>query len=291
MKKLIKKIDNLAKSEGINKSHIDGVITYRASKDGERSPLVYNQGIIFIVQGSKKVYKNDVAFDYNPDNFLVLTVPLPLECEAKTENGKPLLGIIVDIETSVLNSIINLMNQEVSLKNLNSHERNCGLFTSALDEPIENILLRLTNVLESEADSKVLGPSIIKELIYTIMKRENAAPLYSLAMKNTSLSKVELALKEIHNNFDKPIDVNSLAGIVNMSLSSFHHTFKSVTSSSPIQYVKKIRLNKAKSFLIEENLQVSEVARVVGYESVSQFNREFKRYFGATPGSLSKQVS
>jgi AraC-like DNA-binding protein len=288
MSELIKNVDKLSKSEGINKTELSGVYTYRASEDGERNPLIYNQGIIFIVQGSKKVYKENQVFDYNPDNFLVLTVPLPLECEAKTEKGKPLLGITIDIETNILNSIINQMGNEVDLKNFNACQKNCGLFTSKLDQNISDILLRLTRALQSPTDSKIIGKSIITELIYTIMKRENAAPLYSLAMKNTALSKVELALQEIHNNYDKQIDVNSLASIVNMSISSFHHTFKNVTSSSPIQYIKKIRLNKAKNFLIEENLQVNEVARVVGYESVSQFNREFKRYFGETPGSFAR---
>jgi len=288
MKELIKYVDKLSELEGINKTLLPGVYTYRASEDGERNPLLYNQGIIFIVQGSKKVYKEDKLFDYNPENFLVLTVPLPLECEARTDNGKPLLGITIDIETSVLNNIINLMGEEVNLKKFNTAQKNCGLFTSKLNEEIQGILLRLMKALQNPIDTNIVGEATVKELIYKIMQSENAGPLYSLAMKNTNLSKVELALKEIHNNFRKSIDVNELASIVNMSVSSFHHTFKSVTSSSPIQYIKKIRLNKARTFLIERDLQVNEVAREVGYESVSQFNREFKRYFGMTPGSLSK---
>lgn len=115
------------------------------------------------------------------------------------------------------------------------------------------------------------------------MHGENASSLYALAMKNTNLSKIEKALKQIHGNYQNPVAVEKLANLVNMSPSAFHRAFKDVTSSSPIQYLKKIRLNKARSLLVENGIRVNEAATEVGYESATQFSREFKRYFGHTP--------
>ncbi|MCG8521263.1 MAG: AraC family transcriptional regulator, partial [Pseudomonadales bacterium] len=129
----------------------------------------------------------------------------------------------------------------------------------------------------------ILGDGIVRELIFQVLKEEKSAPLYALAMRNTNLSKVEMALKEIHGKFDQSLDIDTLAKVVNMSVSSFHHTFKEVTTSSPIQYLKKIRLVKARAYIAENGLRVNEAARKVGYESVSQFSREFKRYHGASP--------
>ncbi len=105
-------------------------------------------------------------------------------------------------------------------------------------------------------------------------------------MKNTNLSKIDRALRQIHENYQHAMNIDKLAGLVNMSPSAFHKAFKEVTSSSPIQYLKKIRLDKARSLLMKHGIRVNEVATEVGYESATQFSREFKRYFGKTPVSF-----
>lgn len=283
MQELIDLVSNLSKSEGRSSTYLPQVKTYRASIHSPRGPLLYNQGIIFVVQGEKNVYMENSSFTYDPDNYLVLTVPLPLECEGSIKNDKPLLGIVIDLEIPLLNEIISLK------ENLTNYKKPCnkglGIYTNSADKNFKDIILRLAKALQSSEQSTILGPNILRELTYNILNSENACPLYELAMKNTHLSKIEVALKEIHTNYDKAFDVDSLAKLVNMSVSSFHQSFKDVTSSSPIQYIKKIRLNKARDKMITDSLRVNEVARQVGYESISQFNREFKRYFGVTPGS------
>ncbi|MGD9212400.1 MAG: helix-turn-helix domain-containing protein, partial [Desulfobacteraceae bacterium] len=158
-----------------------------------------------------------------------------------------------------------------------------GLFLSRTTPKIKNVVVRLLRAIQSPVESKVLGEGIVHELIFRIMCSENASSLYALAMKNTNLARIDKALKLIHENYQDSINVEKLADIVNMSPSSFHRAFKKVTSSSPIQYVKKIRLDKAKSLLIEQGLRVNEAATQVGYESTTQFSREFKRHFGNSP--------
>jgi AraC-like DNA-binding protein len=283
MEKIVELVDNLAKTQGINKTYLPQVHVYRSSSENGRSPLLYNQGIIFVVQGEKKVYTEKSVYTYNPDNYIVITVPLPLECEGFNIDGKDLLGLVLDIEIPTLNNIINSMGDTVNFGNFDTCQKKCGLFTAQANQDFKDIIYRLVKALQNPIDTKVLGESILKELIFQVMKEESSAPLYALAMKNTNLSKIEVALKEMHSNYDQPMDVDGLAKVVNMSVSSFHHTFKDVTSSSPIQYLKKLRLTKAKTYISEDGLRVNEAARKVGYESVSQFSREFKRYYGAPP--------
>ncbi len=283
MNDIVELMAKFAKSDGVNNTLLPGVRIYKTSKNTKKAPLLYNQGIIIIGQGSKEVSLGNRVFHYDSSNYLVLTVPLPLECQAFASNEKPLLGLTIDIDIAVLNNIINTMGDHIDQSNLERSTKNEVLFTASANPRFNDIVLRLLQSLDNPVDAKMLGRDLVKELVYRIMCGENASSLYALAMKNTKLSKIEMALKEIHSNYKETLDVNKLANIVNMSVSSFHHTFKEVTSSSPIQYLKKVRLSKAKDLLIEGQLRVNEAARDVGYESLTQFSREFKRYFGQSP--------
>ncbi|OIQ17513.1 MAG: hypothetical protein BM556_11965 [Bacteriovorax sp. MedPE-SWde] len=288
MEKHIEQASKLLKSEGINSTYLPQVSIFTAKSSTERAPLVYNQGVIFMLQGEKCIHTESDTFTYNRENLLVITVPMPLECQGIVKDNKPMIAVVMDIEISLLNQLINMMEGTSTISKVDKGDRDKGLFVSKLNESIKDALLRLLICLQDPFEASVLGNNIIKELIFYILKQREAAPLFALAMKNTNLSKIEIALKDVQSNYSKQFNVDALAKSVNMSVSSFHHTFKNVTSSSPIQYLKKIRLNKAKDFLTNEKYSVGEAATNVGYESVSQFNREFKRYFGVTPGSLNK---
>ena len=137
------------------------------------------------------------------------------------------------------------------------------------------------------AEIEMVGNGIIHEILFRVMCDPKASALFSLAGSNTNLSRIDRALKRIHTRLQEPMDVDSLANTVNMSTTSFHRAFKEITSSSsPIQYIKKMRLDKAKTLLTERGLRVSEAATEVGYESIPQFSREFKRFFGQNPSAL-----
>lgn len=288
MSKLIELATNLLELEGWHQTLIPQVGLYKSKNSTKRAPLLYNQGVIFMLQGEKQIHTSSESFIYNEDNFLVITVPMPLECQGITKNDKPIIALTMDIEVATLNHLMNMMENKKTLSQVDQGDKNRGLFVAEKNFDIDCALLRLLTCLQDPTESQIFGQDIVKEIIYHILKQEKSAPLYALATKNTNLSKIESALKEVQNNYEKQFDVNSLAKSVNMSVSSFHSAFKNVTSSSPIQYIKKIRLNKAKEFLENNKLSVNEAAINVGYESVSQFNREFKRYFGVTPGSLNK---
>ena len=238
-----------------------------------------------MAQGSKRFYLDNQAYDYNPENYLVLALPIPAECETHATKSEPLLSMIVDIDLGVLNTIIEQMDTHIDHARFTPKGKHHGLFLSRMTPEIKDTVMRLLNALQSPVESNVLGRGLVQELMFRIMCGENACSLYALAMKTTNLSRVNKALKQIHGNYQNPMSVENLAALVNMSPSSFHRAFKEATSSSPIQYIKKIRLNKARGLLENQGLRVNEAATQVGYESPTRFSREFKRYFGDSPVS------
>lgn len=272
----------LAKNEGVNETHLSQVRVYRSSHARPREPLCYEQGIIIVGQGTKLVYYGSTMYEYNPENYLVLTVPIPAECEAHSTPEKPMLAMMIDIDVKVLNSIIHAMDSSDGDPFPMEQEQR-GLFLTPSTVKIRNVVSRLLNVLGSKLESSVLGEALLRELYYRVLCGENGASLLALTLKNSNLARIDKALQRIHSSYNRSMDIDTLAALANMSPSSFHRAFRDVTSSSPIQYVKKIRLNKAKTLLMQEGSRVNEAASRVGYESTSQFSREFKRYFGTSP--------
>ena len=283
MDKLARLMDRLAKKEGVNDTLLSGVKIFKASQYQARQPLCYEQGVFIVGQGSKQVFLDGRAYTYDPDTYLVLSVPRPAECETHATRDNPLLSLMLDIDMQVLNKIIGQMGDDIDHTLIKQNEKHQGIFLARTTPDIKNSVTRLLSALLSPVEARVLGRSIAQELLFRIICGENASSLYALAMKNTNLSRVDKALKNIHGNYWDTMDVENLAALVNMSPSSFHRAFKDVTASSPIQYLKKVRLNKARALLAEEGVRVNEAATRVGYESATQFSREFKRYFGTSP--------
>jgi AraC-like DNA-binding protein len=286
MDEISKLMDRLAEGDGFHNTSLSSVRIFKASQNLPRQPLFYRQGAIIIGQGRKRAFLGSKVYEYNSDKYLVLSVPLPVECETEASEHTPLLAMVVDLDVGMLNHIFSQIDQYIDHARLDRKEKHHGLFLARTTPEIRNATLRLLKALQSPAEGKAIGPGIVQELVFRIMCGENASSLYALAMQNTKLAKVDKALKMIHGKYQDSLNVEKLAGIVNMSPSAFHRAFKEVTSSSPIQYVKKIRLNKARSLLIERGIRVNEAATKVGYESVTQFSREFKRYFGNSPVSF-----
>jgi AraC-like DNA-binding protein len=277
-------MDALCRQEGTTPTPLPGVRLHRTSRNIVRAPLLYAQGIIIVGQGSKMVHLGDKVHVYDPEHYLVLSVPLPAECEAVIDPAKPLLSMVVDIDMELLRGIIGQLEERRETLRPGCTQK--GLYLARADAAFKDTTARLLHALASPDEARVLGRGLVRELLFRVLQGENAAALYALAAHNTGLSRIDKALRQIHENFNQSFNVEQLAEVVNMSPSAFHRAFKEVTAQSPIQYLKRVRLNKAKSLLVESGLRSSDAARLVGYESVSQFNREFKRYFGASPRQL-----
>jgi len=280
-------ISDLARGEGLNLTALQGVEVFRVSRHHSPTRLNYRKGIVIVGQGSKRLYFGGKQYDYNQDNYLVMSVALPVECEIIATVEEPLLSLFIKIEMSDLGRIIEKMEQHGNRASFSRGKNLPGLFVSRTTPEISESVCRLLRVLKSPEESEVMGRGIVNEILYRILCSENAASLYSLFIKNSNLSRVDKAITQIHQNYHQSLSVDQLAAMVNMSTSSFHRAFKEVTSSPPIQYIKEIRLNKARDLFVEKGLRVGEAAAAVGYESASQFSREFKRYFGSSPVEFS----
>ena len=165
---------------------------------------------------------------------------------------KSQFAIIIDIDIGVVNRIITHMDEHIDHSLLERREKHRGLYVAAVTPMIRDVVERLLSALQLPVESGVLGKGLVYELLFRIMCGENAAVLYALAMRNSNVAKIEKALKLIHSRYNSAMNVDSLAALVNMSPSAFHRAFNDVTTSSPIQYIKKIRLTKARDLLLEQ---------------------------------------
>jgi AraC-like DNA-binding protein len=288
MQSLITQLELLAPSEGYNQTFINGVGIYKSSESAQRTPLCYSQGIIFVLQGQKRVFFDEQIYTYNPDNYLVLTVPLPAECETQLTNNGPLLSLIIDFDMSVLGELVRVFDEHGKLNNNDKMSNAKGLFVSENTDALSCTLTRLVDCLGSKLQSDIIGKGLVREVFYHVLQGPQASPLFDLVSHNTHMSKMERTLKHLHIHYDDKLDVEQLASMANMSASTFHRNFKQITASSPIQYVKKLRLSKAKDLLQDQGLKVKQAAAQVGYESATQFSREFTRYFGISPSDYAK---
>ena len=161
-----------------------------------------------------------------------------------------------------------------------------GIGPAVLDEDMADATVRLLKCLQSETEARVLGPGLVREILYRALCGSQAPVLWGLAMHNGNFARIACALKTIHSDYAEKINIERLARQVEMSISAFHRVFKEVTSDSPMQYLKKVRLNKARELILQKEMKAYIAADRVGYESPTQFSREFKRYFGQSPADM-----
>lgn len=274
----------LAVEEGYSPSLLDGVRFTRANGPKPRVPIVYEPSIIIVGQGRKRVFLGDQNYVYDANNYLVLSVPLPLECDTEASPEKPLLGLCIRVDPVALGEL--LMEMEDGRA---PPEMVRGLYSTPLTEDLDCAAVRLLECLQSPMDARILGPGIVREITYHVLRGEQGGALRAVAARHSRFGQIARVLRRVHQEYHRELDVESLAREANMSVSSFHHNFKAVTSSSPLQYLKRIRLHKARALMLQGDHNASAAAARVGYSSLSQFSREFKRYFGASPTNEAAQ--
>ena len=291
MNQLAQCLSSLANDEGYNATHLPGVGVFKASESREREPLCYSQGIFIVAQGAKRVFLEQQVYEYNPENYLVLTLPIPAECETRVSSGEPLLSLLIDIDLSLLHPLVRLFdehNQTLGTGEGGIESR--SLYASPVSEAFAATVMRLANCLHSPLQSAALGRGLVQELLFLILCSEHAAPLFALARHNTHLARLERAMKYMHEHYDQTLDVERLATLANMSPSTFHRNFRQMTASSPIQYLKKLRLSRARELLQDQGLRVKQAAAMVGYESPTQFSREAAAMVGyESPTQFSRE--
>ena len=274
---------------GYTETGFEGVRFFKSSQHIPRRPLVYEPGICIIVQGHKVGFLGGEVFHYDADNYLVTSVTMPFECETFASPEEPLLGIYIDVNFEDLHNLIGKMRVHDPVVGHDQNSLHRGIGPALLDGVMKDAVYRLVRCLQSEVEKQILGPGVVKEILYRALSGSQAPVLYSLANQNGNFAQISRALKIMQSNFAEKFDVEHLASVANMSSSTFHKAFKEVTSESPLQYLKKLRLNRARYLMIQESTKAYIAAYEVGYESPSQFSREFKRYFGLSPAEALKE--
>ncbi|KAA8999291.1 AraC family transcriptional regulator [Affinibrenneria salicis] len=266
----------------VTPSPVAGVKILYADWHQPRRPVMYDPCMVIIFQGHKVGYLGEKVFCYDPRNYLLMTVSLPFECETFASTASPLVGLSIALDLQTLQDLlINIGDDDASDK---LRAERCGVNSVALNDRLLGATARLLDAMESPRDARVLGPQIVREILYYALCDKGGGALQALVNRHSHFSQIARALRRIENQYAVNLDVGSLAREVNMSVSAFHHHFKAVTGTSPLQYLKSYRLHKARLMMAHDGLKASAAAVRVGYESPSQFSREFKRYFGATPG-------
>lgn len=275
---------------GSSESRLKGVRLFKSTYPIPRKPIVYDPGICIIAQGHKVGYLGGQKFQYDADHYLVSSVTMPFECETFASPEDPLLGLYIDIDMGQLHELIGRLGLRIEIGNAGEKSLPRGIGPAVLDEDMADAINRLVKCLQSETESQILGPGLVREILYRALCGTQAPVLYSLAMHSGTFSQVAHALKVMHGDYAAKLDVEQLASTARMSASAFHRAFKEITSDSPMQYLKKVRLTKAKNLMVQENMKAYIAADKVGYESPSQFSREFKRYFGQSPAEMIREV-
>lgn len=262
-------------------SHVPGLTI--ASFSHPRLPVcsITKPGIGVVLQGSKEVVLGSSRWTYGMSDFLLISADLPLtsySTEATPE--KPYVGMAVLFEPSLILEVAAQAGVE-----LESPDRDFPALTvERLTAPLEEILFRLVRLLDSPEDVAMLAPLIHRELLYQLLKTPAARALNRLGMGESN-SCALAAVRWLRDNFDRPLKIEELAEELNVSPSSLHHQFKALTSTSPLQYQKALRLQEARRLLMSGEFGASDAAFKVGYSSSSQFSREYRRQFGTPPSA------
>jgi AraC-like DNA-binding protein len=277
-------------NDGPTASRLNGVLLFKETKHIPRKPMVYNPGLCIVVQGHKIGFLGGRKFRYDANHYLVTSVTMPFECETFASPEEPLRGLYIDIDMGQLRDLIGRVDLQAEIGNGGERTLPRGIGPATMDEDMLDATTRLVKCLQSETESQILGPGLVREILYRALCGTQAPVLYSLAMHSGTFSQMARVLRTMQSDYARKLDVDQLANTAHLSVSAFHRAFKEITSDSPMQYLKKIRLSKAKDLMVQESLKAYMAADKVGYESPSQFSREFKRHFGQSPAEMTREL-
>lgn len=268
------------KGDGTHTTALSQLTFMRESEVGAEIYNVAEPILAIIVQGEKKVLLGEEIYQYGVAQYLVVSVDLPLRAsilEATTD--KPYLGLKLALDPAQLCDIISQI-QPSADKTENPMR---GLFVSDASASLIDCAIRLTKLLDTPQDIPFLAPMIIREMYYRLLLSEQNEVVRQVAISGSSMYRIATVIKQINADFTKSLRIEALAEQANMSSASFYRHFKKVTSMSPLQYQKQLRLSEARRLMLTNNTDATRAAYQVGYESPSQFSREYSRMFGAPP--------
>ena len=276
------RVARLAPFDGTHQSLLASLALTRSSAPTLRMPTVYQPCLGIVVQGRKRALLNDEVFHYDALNYLVVSVTLPgmsQVLEATPEH--PYLSLRLNLDLEEIARLV----LELGDRGPSPAAADRGLFVARLDESLLDAVLRMVKLLDTPEDIAVLAPVVQREIYYRILRGELGYRLVDLAQCEGGNHRIVRAIEWLKQNYAVPLRIEALADAVHMSQSALHHRFKAVTAMSPLQYQKHLRLHEARRMMFADGIESATAGHRVGYESASQFSREYRRLFGAPPRS------
>jgi AraC-like DNA-binding protein len=257
-----------------------GFFLARSSKPTESVQSVYQPAFCFVAQGSKHVLLGEKLYRYDPGHFLIFTVDLPVVFQVEeASKEQPYLGLRLNLDPSLVASV--LMESGVEAKKGDASAK--AIDVSPINAGMLDAVVRLVRLLDTPDQLKFLAPLIIREIIYRLLETGQGARLSHLLASGGDTGRISRAIGHLRENFNQPLRMDEIARELGMSVSGFHHHFKSVTAMSPLQFQKQIRLQEARRLMLGEELDAASAGFRVGYEDPTYFSRDYKKLFGAPP--------
>ncbi len=277
--RIIELMGRLAPVEGYNLTALDDVRFLRSNRPLHRVPVLYDPGIVIVCQGRKRGYLGEEIYVYDAQHYLVVSVPVPFTMETEASEAEPMLAVYLRLDFTLAAELMVALDDFPGLVEAKPR----GMYSSPMDDPLSESLLRFLEAMSVPMEAQVLGPALMREIYYRILTGEQGGSMRAALNRQGQFGKVARAIRKIHGCYHQHLDVDTLAREAMMSVPSFHAHFRTVTDTSPMQYLKSIRLHQARLLMLRSDISAATASAKVGYESASQFSREFKRFFGRTP--------
>ena len=259
---------------------VPGLSLFRRHEPTEPLTGMYEPSVCLVAQGAKRVQLGDETYVYDPQHYLLTSVHLPTVVQIiEASQERPYLGLRLKFD---LHEVSQLM-ADSNLPPPRSQESSRGMATGEVTAPLVSAFLRLIELLDNQQDIPILAPVIQREIIYRLLVGDQGTRLRQIAAAGSQSQQIARAIEWIKGNFSKPLRIDDLAEQARMSTSTFHHHFRAMTALSPVQYQKRLRLQEARRLMLTDRLDASTAGFRVGYESASQFSRDYGRHFGAPP--------
>ncbi|QOP41401.1 AraC family transcriptional regulator [Sulfurimonas marina] len=267
---------------GAVQSEIPNLDFYFSKELTEQINIMYEPSLCVILQGDKAVGFGENNYGYDHKMYLLSSTHLPAKMKIlKASNETPYISLRIKFTLENIYEVLKALDSQQTNLDENAEK---GLFFDDMNIQLYESLYRFMKLLErSKKDIEFLYPLLTKEILYNLVKSQGGAFLSKFCMEGSVSNKIVQVITYIKDHFNEKLNINTLAKSIDMSESSLYQHFKTITTLSPIQFQKKLRLEEAKRLLQLQNKEISEVAFAVGYESPSQFSREFSRMFGLSP--------
>ncbi len=280
-------IERFTAGDGMHATAIPALRLFRASKESQPIHSVHTPVLCIVAQGRKLLVLSGECYYYDPSQYLVVSVDLPISGQVVQASAAcPHLCMVLDFHPDQIFDILKESDPAWQRK-VDSRR---GLFVSNSNQGLLDAAIRLVRLLDAPQDIPVLAPLIIREILYKVLQDEHGDTIKQIAIASSQAYQIAEVIRLIKQDFAKSLHVDKLAAAVNMSTSSLHHHFKKVTAMSPLQYQKQLRLQEARRLLLSGTMDAATAGFQVGYESPSQFSREYARMFGLPPISDLKRL-